>query len=756
MKNFFFYLACILILFSGLTSVAQEDAETRKTVKDGKTYAIHQVKAGETLYSIGKKYGVEVLSILNSNPQLISGLKSGDELSIPLDENGRAASFNKQSQTPDRVFLHEVQRKETLYSISRKYGITIDDILSQNPGLGTLKKGNQIKIPEWDKTPVAVTDLATRKAELPEVIMHQVVAGETLFGIARKYNTTAEQIRNDNPGSEILKPGMMLRVHGKRETTSVIVEEPVNEEFKQHTIVSGETLFSLTRKYKVSAERLVELNPELNSSFKTGTVIRIPVVQESVSQDKFLYHIVRQGETLFRISQFYRVTTHELEEWNSFLTYRSILPGDSVRVIPGSLEELDKTAQDQIFRKAAGECDAEGNGAWDGQTIDVVMFLPLFSDTNNAINQEQHDLNSPVTGDGSAPVDSLDVVRSGRDSQIRFQGNSENFIHFYEGALLAVDSLEQKGINVNLKVYDTESKQTRIKQLIATDRLLDADLIIGPVYPNDQKEVAEYAMRNQIPMVSPLSATDEITLSNPWVFQVNPSREIINEITAAYVSETYSNGNFIVLKTGSQVSAPENEMIRMIREKVTLNGNGTGRFHNCDFQKSGLAGLRGMMMPDRKNIVLMTSANEADVSVGLSNIHVLAPNFDITVIGTNRYVQFESINQEYLHEGQLEFFAPFWPDYKNDIAKSFVRKFRHYFKTEPNQFSMQGFDVTLYFAEAIRLFGHDFRPCLHTLSPTLVQGNYRFHKFNSGGYINKGLNVVTFTKDYTVVTNRRD
>ena len=74
-------------------------------------------------------------------------------------------------------------------------------------------------------------------------------------------------------------------------------------------------------------------------------------------------------------------------------------------------------------------------------------------------------------------------------------------------------------------------------------------------------------------------------------------------------------------------------------------------------------------------------------------------------------------------------------------------------KTEPNQFSMQGYDVTYFFAKAVSEFGRDFRNCVHTINPKLVQGNYRFEKLPSGGYVNKGLSVVTFTRDYKVVAS---
>ncbi len=752
MRNILRSLA-ILIFINILCPVnAQDDTASRQVVIDGKTYIMHTVKGGETLYSIGKHYDVEVMMILNNNPQLLFGLKAGDILKIPVTTQDQISPLDGSGRLPDRLIVHEVKRRETLYSVSRQYGVTIDDILNFNPGMGQLRRGDNIRIPQWDKKSVDFEPAAVPDAGKLEFFLHQVAAGETFFAISGKYGIAVQQLQEANPEVPVLKPGIKLRIPGQSPglEKEAPAARPSLEEFSEHVIVSGETLFSLTRKYNVTAERLVELNPALDGSFKTGTVVRIPIAPEIFKDEGFVEYPVQKGETLYRIARFYSVTTDELITWNPFLEYRNIIPGDTLKVIPGLMAEQPVTGEEDIFRAAHSECDNLKYNRLENRTVNVVMLLPLLAENNNALNTDQVlDLNPGLTENSFSP-DSVQIIKNDGGPQIKFHGNSENFIHFYEGAMLAVDSLREKGVNVRLTVFDTEQKDSRIRHLIATDRLKDADLIIGPVYPNEQKEVAEYAMRNEIPMVSPLSATDDFSRVNPWFFQVNPPRDIINEVTADYVASKYANSNFIVLRTGN--SAQDNELARLVKEKISTTNNRAGRFRNCDFQKDALAGLRNLLDTAQKNIIILTSTNEAEVSIGMSNIHTLAPAFDITVIGSNRFPQFESINQEYFHDGQLEFLAPYWPDYKKEVTRSFVKKFRNYFKTEPNQYSMQGYDVTYFFVEAISRFGRDFRNCVHTAIPQLVQGNYRFGKLPSGGYVNKGLSVVSYTKDFRVVT----
>jgi LysM repeat protein len=440
---------------------------------------------------------------------------------------------------PDRLLVHEVKRSETLYSVSRQYGVTIDDILNFNPGLGQLRRGDNIRIPQWDEEIAGIEDSKQIPVKATERVIHEVVAGETLFSISRKYGITVQQIQEFNPDASVLKPGMRLLIPSPHPTLQPApkIAQPVIEEYINHTLISGETLYSLSRKYNVSADRLVELNSVLDGSFRTGTVIRIPVLPEVSRDDLYVLHSVRQGETIFGISQNYRVTPEELIKWNPFLEYRTVLAGDTLRLIPGIPGMHTLAVEDEFGKAATTECDYLRINSTNRQPVNVVLLLPLLIDSNNSMNSDQLLYSFSGNSEQSSSPDSIRIIRDGRGPQIRFQGNSENFIHFYEGALLAIDSLKKQGVIINLRVFDTEQKESRVRQLIATDRLRDADLIIGPVYPNEQKEVAEYAMRNQIPMVSPLSATDEITRSNPWFFQVNTPRNVINDITAKYVAD---------------------------------------------------------------------------------------------------------------------------------------------------------------------------------------------------------------------------
>ena len=111
------------------------------------------------------------------------------------------------------------------------------------------------------------------------------------------------------------------------------------------------------------------------------------------------------------------------------------------------------------------------------------------------------------------------VVQNG----VNIDQKAIGFLEFYEGTLLAIDSLQRKGMNIELYVFDV-SNQKMINALVQMDEFRDLNLIIGPVYPELQETVASFAAKNRIPMISPLASNGNFEQNNSWYFKVNPSR----------------------------------------------------------------------------------------------------------------------------------------------------------------------------------------------------------------------------------------
>lgn len=181
-------------------------------------------------------------------------------------------------------WVHSVGQGETLFSISRLYGVRIEDILNENPlAREGLRAGEVLKIPQPEQPSVT----PRRQARLFDE--HTVRQGETAYSIARGYGISLNVLVEDNPGLDptLLSPGQTLLIRKKEvgETTPAEVAQQwedyrdaantVSDEYVYHLVKPGETLYSLSRMFGVPQQTIVELNG-LDDGLKANGIIRIP------------------------------------------------------------------------------------------------------------------------------------------------------------------------------------------------------------------------------------------------------------------------------------------------------------------------------------------------------------------------------------------------------------------------------------------------------------------------------------------------
>lgn len=199
-------------LFFLISSIQNCSAQIeRYTLFNGKRYLIHVVEKGNTMYSISRKYDVDVKSILDANPYAKEGIKFGQELRIPLF---KAATQAIKDTEEDGFIMHTVRRKETLFSLSQAYDIPISDIERFNP---EIKKG--IHVNDVIKIPRAVDLSKVESAsDTRNYFMHTVAAGQTLYSLGKLYNVNVDDIKALNGGlPEGLKGGSEIKIPRKEE-----------------------------------------------------------------------------------------------------------------------------------------------------------------------------------------------------------------------------------------------------------------------------------------------------------------------------------------------------------------------------------------------------------------------------------------------------------------------------------------------------------------------------------------------------------
>lgn len=192
-----------LTLISWTSSGTPLDSLRMETI-NGKQFIIHQIDEKETLYSISRRYNVPITAILEVNPTADGGLATGQLLKVPYVFKG-----NKAQAQPGGDRIHKVAPKETLFSISNLYDVSVDDIKAwNNLKDNSLSTGQSLIIKKK-------STLSTEANKLPETKsltgVHTVAPKESMYSIARLYGITVQQLKEWNgiDGSE-LKIGQTL------------------------------------------------------------------------------------------------------------------------------------------------------------------------------------------------------------------------------------------------------------------------------------------------------------------------------------------------------------------------------------------------------------------------------------------------------------------------------------------------------------------------------------------------------------------
>lgn len=226
-------------------------------------------------------------------------------------------------------YVYDIEKRESVYAVSKKLDISVDELLKYNPSAEDgLNKGQKLFFPVPNSANIITQSSGKQDIKAEDVTenpsAHLVMAGETLYGISKKYNVTQEQIITLNPqiasglkaGEQLVIPAANNKVYTSVDDSSVIY----------HTLQSGETLYRLTLKYSTTLDEILKLNPGLSpDNYKVDDVIRIKTNTlageniEPTTVTGFIAHKADRGDSFESIANDYGVTEELVKETNQEL-----------------------------------------------------------------------------------------------------------------------------------------------------------------------------------------------------------------------------------------------------------------------------------------------------------------------------------------------------------------------------------------------------------------------------------------------------
>jgi LysM repeat protein/ABC-type branched-subunit amino acid transport system substrate-binding protein len=594
--------------------------------------------------------------------------------------------------------------------------------------------------------------------------LHKVKKGENLFRISRAYNVTQKDIIIANPEtiSGNIKEGQVLKIPA--ETSARTVPQIESDNFIYHITGEKQTIYYITQKYKISQDELFKYNPELQySPLQVGQVVRIPKTPNApLGTDKFKPIVkyeeykVRRKETMYSIANDHNITVNELIEANPILNTEDLKKGQTIQIPVKSDTEIvsipilnrPDTASQFTLVKDTTPCSAQK--PFSG-TVNVAILLPIFIEGNETVQL----------------IDSMMMAKDGE--RMNYETNdvyllTSNLLEFYQGALLAIDSLKKAGMSMKVYVFDTGKDNQKLTSILSKPEMCKMDLIIGPLTYNSEslEKTAQFALNNQIKMVSPVSPNIKIANNNPFVFQINTNESYCIDAILKYIASTYDKRNIILINSNKESDKDTFELF-----KNKLSAFFPNQFKVFDYSDDPKM-LNQQFLKDVDNIVIFPSEHEPTVSSLLNYLRKLPQNISIKVIGSSSWTVFKSINQDILYGFEFQYATPFYIDLNASATRNFLNKYKFYYKTLPSfhtkDYSPQfvtkdgynlaflGYDATFYFLNSIELMGKNFQNCIGQQKIDLLQTNIIFERCNpQGGFVNKGINIIKYTKDYNVV-----
>ncbi|MGM0612763.1 MAG: LysM peptidoglycan-binding domain-containing protein [Bacteroidota bacterium] len=697
-------MSLFLCLSLGLTAQEEKPVKRSNVIEeiDGREYYIHEVKQGQTIYSIAKAYKVSPEKIYEYNPEAEKVIKPSQMVKIPAwlvddqqenkteskDESSRYKYSDKDSRKKNgktKIKNHKVKEKETLYSLARKYNTTVDRIKDLNPNMvDILEKGQKIKVP------ANATD-SQKTGENDSLLYYTVEKGETLYRIAADHDISVDTIIRLNPGvSEGLQSGSVIRLprpykSKTADSTPSKTKQDTSKDYIKHKVTEGETLYNLSMQYSIAVDELKKHNPQLKDGLKAGQELQIPV--ESGQEDE----------------QFVFLKEKEIIDSLAFVKQE-----DTVLV----------------------DCDSVSIK----QSYKIALFIPLYLDKLKSIEVSDYD-------------------KYGWPEQ---NIKSFSFIHFYEGFKLALDSMEKQGLRAEVYVHDTQADTNVVKELVNKSEFKSYDLIFGPFQDDALEIVVDEAKTYSINVVSPVSYAMNVVKGNDHLIKLFPPVNYqINRIMN-FVENEHANDNIIFVHGSSDRQMQLKAKLQgLLNRKLGIaDSDSVVPYETVNYETQGYSKIKELLDDSKPNFLFCTHKGEARINRMISRLNGLREDYDIVVFGSNTWENYNSIESEYLNNLKYTSFIESLIDYDDIRVKKFVNTFTEKYKTWPNKKAFKGFDAGYYFLNALHNYGMNFQYCMQNLDVFTMHNDFHFKQWEDNAWQNDKINIYQYRDFKRVLLNR--
>lgn len=698
--------------------------------------------------------------------------------------------------TAQKFTTHAVKQGETLEGIAKKYNVTTETILTYNK---EIKQGLELKpstilvIPADGSAivpskPVVVdskngSDEKEAQEEPIGFTSYKVKRKETLYGIAKRYNISEEDIKRYNRDlySAPLKKKMVLRIPKYRRVKPEEGTAIDPDDYFNYTVAPKETRWSIAHKHGITIDSMLALNPDLSQTsnyLREGQELKLPRLPGSTVENQetqiFVSYTVPPKMNFFRLEQEFGVKSDEIVRLNPEITEKGGLKEGMVIRIPqrkldagevntdnfNFYEVKPKQTEFSLTRKLGisyKELLALNPDLSEGLKAGMILKLPKNQEgdfeVRNALVLDKINLLDSVN---TAMRPKIMFMLPFRLDRLRFDDieNVEKNIEtrtdiklslgLYSGALIAIDSIAKLGVSVDVRTFDNELKLSKTKEILLRENLSDVSAIVGPLDVPSLREVAVRAADSQVPVIAPIPAKSDISLKNVF-FSYTPEI-VLRKKMIDYVNGIYKDQNIVVIADSIHAVVrdsllskfPDAKMAEVVEEEKNIG--------------IVIDDLKLLLSKETENWIFVESDNFKLVTSVTSILNslqnsLLDPELDtkkvkLRMFTTNKDKAFDSDVISSTHLSNLNFT---YPSVNRETGNnSFAKVYRKRFGGEPDKYAVRGFDMT--YDLLLKLaYKNDLIEVSKLIGETEYTGNkFSYEKDFASGYFNQSSYIMSY------------
>ncbi len=615
-------------------------------------------------------------------------------------------------------------------------------------------------------------------ASAQSIKKHQVKAGETVTSIAKEYKVTPADIYRLNPDAKAgLKPEMTLLIQTtadsatKKETTKKVEEAAKKATDKTHTVASGETVYSIAKKYGVSEADLIAANPDAKKGIQPGDVLSLKAekkngksAEKATAKSETNFHIVEPKETKYGIAKKYGMSVTDLETLNPEIKtglqigFRlKIKPGTYVEPEPTPAPAPEKSVEKEVektitvapketlyglskkYKTTVDELIALNPELKNGLQEGMTLIIPDEEKTDT----QKVDLKSVNKAVKLAVLMPFNLEKIDVDSipLVANKLKADRFLNmtldFYSGVAAAIDSLKQDGVSVEVSYFDSgESKQSsKVADLIKSENLASYDAVIGPFYQNHVEKTCELLAKSKTLVVSPLSKDYDKKFKN--LVQTMPDSNVLRDETLEFLYEKDAKILAIVEP-----------------KKVALTNYLKANYKDIVFipltEKGGVTKelIQPLLHSTKVNYILFESEKTGLALNFINALTALSTTYKVTpvTLDKNETFDYEEISIEKL--AKLGLITPsVTTELTEDIP--FREAYRAKHKSNPTQFAIRGFDVTIDIVNRLATTKNEKE--LFEGETNGLENRFKYENTKNGAR-NAGIYILQYQPDLSVKT----